>query len=97
MPIRRGSLSRGRRLLPVVAASILFFCSIDHAAAYSIEMVVRQVGDEIRVESVDPIFRMKTYFEDADKMSFAKNMGMPGSIRDEMRKKVEASLGLEAS
>lgn len=70
---------------------------IDHAAAFPIEMVVHQVGDEIRVESVDPMFRMKMYFEDAGKMSFAKNMGMPGSIKDEMRKKVEASLGLEAS
>ena len=46
----------------------------------------------IRVSLVDEMFRMKMYFEDAGKVAFAKNMGMPGSIEDEIRQKVELIL-----
>jgi len=30
------------------------------------------------------LFRMKMYVEDAGRMKFARNMGMPGSIADEL-------------
>jgi len=42
---------------------------------------------------VDAMFRMKMYFEDAGKWAFMKNMGMPGSLADEIRVKVRESLG----
>jgi hypothetical protein len=37
------------------------------------------------------MFRMKMYFEDAGKMAFAKNMGMPGSIEEELKQKVRSA------
>ena len=66
---------------------------IDHAAAFPVELVVTHVDDRIEVQIVDEMFRMKMFFEDAGKVAFAKNMGMPGSIEDEIRRKVEAALG----
>jgi len=65
---------------------------IDHAAAFPIEVVVALQGDEIRVTLVEEMYRMKMFFEDAGKMAFAKNMGMPGSIEDEIKHKIEAAL-----
>jgi uncharacterized protein (DUF302 family) len=65
---------------------------IDHAAAFPIELLVTRDGDDIRVALVDEMYRMKMFFEDAGKMAFAKNMGMPGSIEDEISKKVEGAL-----
>jgi hypothetical protein len=44
----------------------------------------------IQVQAVDEMYRMKMFFEDAGKMAFAKNMGMPGSIEDELRKRSQA-------
>lgn len=67
---------------------------IDHTAAFPVELLVARDGDDIRVSLVDEMYRMKMFFEDAGKMAFAKNMGMPGSIEDEIRKKVGASLAL---
>ena len=55
-----------------------------HASAYPIELVVAKEKGAIRVRMVDAMFRMKIYFEDAGKWAFMKNMGMPGSIRDEI-------------
>lgn len=66
---------------------------VDHAPAFPVSLLVERSGDEIRVRLVDEMFRMKMYFEDAGKMAFAKNMGMPGSIEDEIRQKVAAVLG----
>ena len=66
---------------------------IDHAAAFPVELVVTRVDDRIEVRIVDEMFRMKMFFEDAGKVAFAKNMGMPGSIENEIRRKVEAALG----
>ena len=63
---------------------------IDHAAAFPIEILVSKNGDAIEVSLVDEMYRMKMFFEDAGKMSFAKNMGMPGSIEDEIKKKIQA-------
>ena len=65
---------------------------IDHAAAYPIEVVVQVVDGELQIRLVDVMFRMKMFFEDAGKMSFAKNMGMPGSIEDEIKDKIRAVL-----
>lgn len=65
---------------------------IDHAAAYPIEVVVQVVDGELQVRLVDVMFRMKMFFEDAGKMAFAKNMGMPGSIEDEIKDKIRAVL-----
>lgn len=44
------------------------------------------------VELLDIMYRMKMYFEDAGKIAFAKNMGMPGSIEKEMKKIIKAAL-----
>jgi hypothetical protein len=35
---------------------------------------------------------MKMYFEDAGKWAFMKNMGMPGSIHDELTALIAAAL-----
>ncbi len=59
-----------------------------YAGAYPIEIVVVKDGDVIKVKMVDAMFRMKMYFEDAGKWAFAKNMGMPGSIADEIKDQI---------
>ena len=41
------------------------------------------------------MYRMKMYFEDAGKWAFMKNMGMPGSLHDEVKKQIQAGLGME--
>jgi uncharacterized protein (DUF302 family) len=58
---------------------------IAHAAAFPLEMVIRRDGGQVRVEVINAMFRMKMYFEDAGRMKFARNMGMPGSIADELK------------
>ena len=65
---------------------------IDHTAAYPIEVVVQVVDGELQIRLVDVMFRMKMFYEDAGKMSFARNMGMPGSIEDEIKDKIRAVL-----
>lgn len=65
---------------------------IDHTAAFPIEISVAVVDGELQVRLVDVMFRMKMFFEDAGKMSFARNMGMPGSIEDEIKDKVRLTL-----
>jgi len=64
-----------------------------HAAAYPIEIVVAKESGVVRVRLVDTMFRMKMFFEDAGKWAFMKNMGMPGSIADEIKAQVKGSLG----
>lgn len=68
---------------------------LDHAAAYPLELVLVQEGQAVHVRTVDEMYRMKLYFEDAGMMAFAKNMGMPGSIGDELKAKVRAALGVK--
>ena len=63
---------------------------IDHAPAFPIELVIAQEGDVVEVMLVDEMYRMKMFFEDAGKWAFMKNMGMPGSIEDEIKDKVRA-------
>jgi hypothetical protein len=65
---------------------------IDHAAAYPVEVVFVREGEEVRVVLVDEMYRMKMFFEDAGKMSFARNMTMPGSIEDEIKNLVRSAL-----
>jgi len=67
-----------------------FKCAgIAHAAAFPLEVVIRKDGAEAKVEIIDAMFRMKMYFEDAGRMKFARNMGMPGSIADELKARLE--------
>ncbi len=68
---------------------------IAHAAGYPIEMVVVQEDGVVKVRLVNIMYRMKMYFEDAGKMAFAKNMGMPGSIQDELEDLIEVALNVE--
>lgn len=63
-----------------------------HAAAYPLELVVRQDGATVKIQVVDPMFRMKMFFEDAGKMAFMKNMGMPGSIANEIKSRIKAAV-----
>lgn len=71
-----------------------FQCAgLAHAAAYPIEVVVARDGDSVRVRTVDAMYRMKLFFEDAGKWAFMKNMGMPGSIHDEIAAQIKAGLG----
>jgi hypothetical protein len=65
-----------------------------HAAAYPIEVVVTREGDAVKVRLVDVMYRMKMYFEDAGKWAFMKNMGMPGSIHDELAAQIRSGLEL---
>jgi len=70
-----------------------FTCpGLDHSAAYPIEVVFTQDGDSVDIHVVDAMFRMKMFFEDAGKMKFARNMGMPGSIEDEIKDMIRSAL-----
>jgi hypothetical protein len=65
---------------------------IDHAPAFPLEVVAYRDGAEIQLRTIDEMFRMKMYFEDAGTMKFAANMAMPGSIEDEIRDLAEDAL-----
>jgi uncharacterized protein (DUF302 family) len=64
-----------------------------HGAAFPVEVVVFRDSGLIRVTLVDEMYRMKMYFEDAGRMKFAANMGMPGSIESEIRGLIAAGVG----
>ncbi len=64
------------------------------AGAYPIEVVVAKEDDGIKIRMVNTMFRMKMYFEDAGMWAFMKNMGMPGSIQDELNDQFKTALGL---
>lgn len=63
-----------------------------HAGAYPMEVVVTQEGLTVRTRIVEPMYRMKMYFEDAGKWAFMKNMGMPGSIEDEVTEQIKTAV-----
>jgi hypothetical protein len=65
---------------------------IDHAPAFPIEVIVVRDGEQLKFRSVDAMFRMKMYFEDAGTMKFAANMAMPGSIENDMRDLAEDAI-----
>jgi uncharacterized protein (DUF302 family) len=67
-----------------------FSCpGVAHAAAYPIEVVIVEEGDLVKIQVLNIMYRMKMYFEDAGKWAFAKNMGMPGSIQDEIQAQIK--------
>jgi hypothetical protein len=63
---------------------------IDHAPAFPIEVIMYKESEEasVKVITLDEMYRMKLYFQDAGNWAFMKNMSMPGNIEDEV---VEAS------
>jgi hypothetical protein len=63
-----------------------------HAGAYPIEVAVAKEAGSVHVRVVDTMYRMKMYFEDAGKWAFMKNMGMPGSIQDEIAAQVRPAV-----
>jgi uncharacterized protein YcfJ len=63
-----------------------------HAGAYPIEVVVARDAGAVHVRLVESMYRMKMYFEDAGKWAFMKNMGMPGSIADEISAQIRPAL-----
>lgn len=65
---------------------------IDHMAAYPVEVLIEKTDAGLRISLVDEMYRMKMFFENAGRMAFMKNMGMPGSIEDEIRNKIEGAL-----
>ncbi len=71
----------------------LKYPGLAHAAAYPIEIVVAKEGDAVTVRTVEVMFRMKMYFEDAGNWAFMKNVRMPGSIQDELTVQVKSGLG----
>ncbi len=64
---------------------------IAHAGAYPLELVVTSHAGQTVVRSVKAMYRMKLYFEDAGKWAFMKNMGMPGSIANEIEDMVKGN------
>ena len=48
-------------------------------------------GEAVHTRIVDSMYRMKMFFEDAGKWAFMKNMGMPGSIKEEIVAQVETA------
>ena len=68
------------------------FPGIDHNSAFPIEVIVYRDGGKARVATLDGMYRMKVYFEDAGKWAFMKNMGMPGQIEGEIVEMVRTNL-----
>lgn len=68
------------------------FPGIDHNAAFPIEVIVYKDDNKIRVVTLDGMYRMKVYFEDAGKWAFMKNMAMPGEIEEEITEMVKTNL-----
>ena len=68
------------------------FPGIDHNTAFPIEVIVYKDDNRIKVVTLDGMYRMKVYFEDAGKWAFMKNMGMPGQIEKEIIEMVKINL-----
>jgi hypothetical protein len=65
-----------------------------HAGSYPFQIALVQNGDNVDIRLVTAMFRMKIFFEDAGKWAFMKNMGMPGSLADEVEDSLNKGLGL---
>ena len=63
------------------------------APAYPVAVVITKEDSNVNVRVVNMMFRMKIYFEDAGKWAFMKNMGMPGSLMDEIEMQINSVLG----
>jgi uncharacterized protein (DUF302 family) len=57
---------------------------IDHTAAFPIEVVMYKERGVVKVVTLDEMYRMKLYFQDAGNWAFIKNMRMPGQIKNEI-------------
>jgi uncharacterized protein (DUF302 family) len=57
---------------------------IDHSPAFPVEVVVLRENGMVKVVTLDEMYRMKLYFEDAGNWAFMKNMRMPGEIEKEI-------------
>lgn len=57
---------------------------IDHTAAFPIEVVMYKERGVVKVVTLNEMYRMKLYFQDAGNWAFIKNMRMPGQIKDEI-------------
>ncbi len=57
---------------------------IDHASAFPVEVVVNSKGEDMRVEILKEMYRMKLYFADAGEWAFVRHFLMPGQIEDEI-------------
>lgn len=68
------------------------FPGIDHNSAFPIEVIIYRDGGVIKVATMDEMYRMKLYFEDAGKWAFMKNMGMPPQIEQEIIEMVKSEL-----
>ena len=62
------------------------FPGTDHGAAFPVEVIVYKDDGRVKVVTLDGMYRMKLYFEDAGMWAFMKNMRMPGQIEDEIVK-----------
>ena len=60
------------------------FPGLDHGAAFPIEVIVYRDGGSVKVVTLDEMYRMKLYFEDAGMWAFMKNIAMPGQIEREI-------------
>ncbi len=65
---------------------------IDHAPAFPVEVVVMKDRGVVKVVTLDEMYRMKVYFEDAGNWAFMKNMRMPGEIEREIVEMSRAKL-----
>jgi len=61
---------------------------IDHAAAYPIEVLVMQKGNQLVVHTAREMFRMDMYFWDAGMAAFMNHMSMPGILDESIRKAI---------
>ncbi|MBI4683635.1 MAG: hypothetical protein HY755_00365 [Nitrospirae bacterium] len=68
------------------------FPGIDHNSSFPIEVIVYKEGGKVKVATLDEMYRMKVYFEDAGNWAFMKNMKMPGKIQDEIVEMATAHL-----
>ncbi|MEW6109417.1 MAG: hypothetical protein AB1632_09670 [Nitrospirota bacterium] len=57
---------------------------IDHVSAFPIEVIIYKESGMVKVVTLDEMYRMKVYFEDAGMWAFMKNMKMPGEIKGEI-------------
>ncbi len=60
------------------------FPGLDHGSAFPIEVIVYKDESKVKVVTLDEMYRMKLYFQDAGMWAFMKNMRMPGQIEDEI-------------
>jgi uncharacterized protein (DUF302 family) len=68
------------------------FPGLDHGSSFPIEVIVYKDNGKVKAVTLNGMYRMKMYFEDAGMWAFMKNMSMPGEIEDEIVKMSAAEL-----